>query len=66
VKKYAKYVHKYIYKLDIIKKYNNIIDNDHLDNLKDDIKNNKNKRYDDFQKIFKIFLKKYYIINVKN
>jgi hypothetical protein len=39
-------------RLTVIEKYNNMIDNDYLDELKDDILNNKNeiKRFEDFQK----------------
>jgi hypothetical protein len=39
-------------RLKVIQKYNNMIDNDYLEELKDDIENNKNeiKRFEDFQK----------------
>ena len=39
-------------RLKVIEKYNNMIDNDYLEELKDDIENNKNeiKRFEDFQK----------------
>lgn len=39
-------------RLSAIKKYNNMIDGDYLEELKDDIENNKNeiKRCEDFQK----------------
>ena len=39
-------------RLTVIEKYNNMIDNDYLEELKDDIQNNKNeiKRFEDFQK----------------
>ena len=47
-------------RLSIIKKYNNMIDGDYLDELKDDIDNNKNeiKRCEDFQKNTQNTLKK--------
>ena len=47
-------------RLNVIKKYNNMIDDDYLDELKDDAENNKNeiKRCEDFQKNTHNILKK--------